>query len=83
MTEPATNRDDEYLTMQYVADHLFVSKRQVRRWIATGKLRAAKLGHRTVRISRESFAAFLAARRSRRLLTIADHGAPATLARDR
>ena len=64
MTEPATNRDDEHVTIQYVADHLYVSTRQVRRWIKAGKLVAVRLGHSTVRISRASYRTFLDSKRT-------------------
>lgn len=75
MTEPATNRDDEHVTIQYVADHLYVSTRQVRRWITGGKLAVVRLGHSTVRIPRASFDAFMSARKR----TTADHsGHPAS-----
>lgn len=77
------NHADEHVTMQYVADHLFVSIRQVRRWIASGRLDVIRLGHRTVRISRASFSAFTAARRSGRLLPIADSAGGARFASPR
>ena len=45
-------------TVQEVASHLKVSQRQVRRWIATGRLQAHKLGH-LVRIAANDLALFL------------------------
>jgi excisionase family DNA binding protein len=42
---------------------LGVSRMTLSRWIRAGRLPAARLGHRTVRISREDLVAFLAAHR--------------------
>lgn len=44
---------------QTVAQILGVSKRQVQRWIADKKLRASRLGHKTLRIRREDLQRFM------------------------
>jgi len=50
--------DDQYLTPAQVADELHVT---VRRWIASGELRATKAGPRRWTIRRTDLDAFLAA----------------------
>ena len=51
--------DDEYLTPAQVADELQVTTVTVRRWIASGELRAAKAGPRKWRIRRADLARML------------------------
>jgi excisionase family DNA binding protein len=46
--------DDEFLTVGGVAERLTVHPQTVRSWIATGGLRAIKIG-RTVRVRRSDF----------------------------
>jgi excisionase family DNA binding protein len=68
---------------------LGVSRITLSRWIHAGRLPAARLGHRTVRISGADLAAFLVAHRqgtapaltgrSRSTGTVAANSAPATL----
>jgi excisionase family DNA binding protein len=43
-----------YLTKAQVAELLGVSKRTVQRWIASGRLRAVRLGRNTVRIAEDT-----------------------------
>jgi excisionase family DNA binding protein len=57
------NRPPSFFTVAKVADRLQVSTRTVRRWIASGELKAHKLGG-VVRISDEDLRAFLALRRT-------------------
>ncbi len=52
-----------FLTVRQVAERCGVSERTVRRWIKTGELRAHQLG-RSVRVSEEDLAAFLAVHRN-------------------
>lgn len=40
-------------TIKQIAVELQVSDRTVRRWIAQGKIKVLRLGHRTVRITEE------------------------------
>lgn len=49
----------EILTKQDIAKLLAVSPRQVQRWISARKLKASRLGHRTVRIRRRDFERFM------------------------
>lgn len=44
--------DHEYLTVREAADLLRVSVPTIRRWIASGRLRAVRPGGRTVRVPR-------------------------------
>jgi excisionase family DNA binding protein len=49
----------ELLSKRDVAEFLQVSTRQVQRWIAQRKIRALRLGHKTVRIRREDLDRYL------------------------
>jgi excisionase family DNA binding protein len=51
--------DDEYLTPAQVADDLQVTVVTVRRWIASGELRASKAGPRRWTIRRSDLDRFL------------------------
>ena len=51
-----------FLSMQDLAERLSVSSKTVSRWIASGDLRAHRLG-RQVRIAEEDAIAFVASRR--------------------
>jgi excisionase family DNA binding protein len=51
-----------FLSMQELADRLSVSSKTISRWIASGDLRAHRLG-RQVRVAEEDAVAFVAARR--------------------
>ena len=42
-------------TIQEVAEELRVHEETVRRWIRTGKVKALRYGHRTVRITEDEF----------------------------
>jgi excisionase family DNA binding protein len=53
--------DDQYLTPAQVSDELHVTVVTVRRWIASGELRATKAGPRRWTIRRADLNAFLAA----------------------
>ena len=44
----------DWVTPEHAAEYLGVSKQTVRAWCKAGKLRSAKLGHHTVRISTSS-----------------------------
>lgn len=44
----------DWVTPEQAAEYLGVSKQTVRAWCKAGKLRSAKLGHHTVRISTSS-----------------------------
>ncbi|AEJ92080.1 helix-turn-helix domain-containing protein [Mycobacterium tuberculosis] len=46
-------------SIQQVADHLGVSTRTVRNYIADGKLKAVRLGPRLIRIERDSVEALM------------------------
>ena len=46
-----------------VAHQLGVAPKTVRRWISLGQLKAAKLGHRTIRITHAELQTFLACHR--------------------
>ncbi|MHB1571828.1 MAG: helix-turn-helix domain-containing protein [Solirubrobacteraceae bacterium] len=52
--------DDEYLTPAQVADELQVTDVTVRRWIASGELRARKAGPRRWMIRRSDLEQFMA-----------------------
>lgn len=43
--------NSDWVTQEQAAEYLGVSVATVHRWVAAGKLKASKLGHRTVRIS--------------------------------
>lgn len=49
----------EYFTVSEVADRLHVSERLVRRLIASGELRAVKIGSRVIRITDGDLAQFV------------------------
>lgn len=51
--------EDELLTVAEVADYLRVSERFVRKLIAEGRLPAAKVGARVVRVRRREVSALL------------------------
>ena len=59
MTSTTINPDDELLTIEYVCDHLYVTRRQVERWMRDGTLTRVRLGRKTHRITRRSFQAFV------------------------
>ncbi|AEK07402.1 DNA binding domain protein [Mycobacterium phage Rockstar] len=46
-------------SIQQVADHLGVSTRTVRNYIADGKLKAVRLGPRLIRVERDSVEALM------------------------
>jgi len=48
----ATGEASPFMTYEQAAEFLEVSKRQVRRYAADGRLPVTRLGHRTVRIAR-------------------------------
>lgn len=48
-----------YLSLTEFADELGVSTRTVRRWIASGRLKAVRPSQRTTRISRDEINRFL------------------------
>jgi excisionase family DNA binding protein len=48
-----------YLTPEQAANQLQVSKPTVLKWLRTGKLAGAKIGHRTWRIRSEALEAFV------------------------
>jgi excisionase family DNA binding protein len=52
--------DEQYLTVQQVADELSVTTVTVRRWITNGELEAAKAGPRRWAIRRSDLERFLA-----------------------
>ncbi|WP_307787529.1 helix-turn-helix domain-containing protein [Mycolicibacterium sp. S2-37] len=45
------------MTIQLAADTFDVSARTIRRWIAAGRIKAYRLGTRTIRIDRDSLLA--------------------------
>lgn len=47
----AVTLSGDWVTPEEAAEYLGVSKQTVRAWCLAGKLRSAKLGHHTVRIS--------------------------------
>ena len=49
----------DYLTVAQVAEHLWISPKTVRRWIADGLLPAVRVGPRLLRISREDVEALV------------------------
>lgn len=51
----------ELLTLDEVADRLRVSRRQVDRYVASGRLRVIRLGWRSVRVRSTEVDAFIAA----------------------
>jgi excisionase family DNA binding protein len=53
--------DDQYLTPAQIAEELHVTVVTVRRWIASGELRATKAGPRRWTIRRTDLDAFLGA----------------------
>jgi excisionase family DNA binding protein len=53
--------DDEYLTPAQVAEELNLNAVTVRRWIASGELRASRIGRRKWMIRRYDLARFLSA----------------------
>lgn len=56
---------EEWLTVEYVADHLAVTRQQVYRWIRRGDFgEILKLGRKAVRISRHGYQGFVDMRRS-------------------
>ena len=55
-----SDRAQTTLTVHQVADRLNVSARTIWAWIATGKLRALKLGPRTTRVPESALEEFLA-----------------------
>ncbi len=46
------------LTIRMAADHLVVSERTIRRYIASGRIKAMHVGPRLIRIARVEFARF-------------------------
>lgn len=52
--------DSPFLTIQEVAAHLRVDSVTVRRWCATGALKAVKVGPKVYRVSQADLNAFLA-----------------------
>jgi excisionase family DNA binding protein len=68
--------DDEYLTVQEVADHLKLNQQTLRNWIDRGELPAVRVGRR-VRIRRTDLERILA-----RSATSIDEPQPAAVARD-
>ena len=57
-------RDLRLFTVDYLAEHLSVSDKSIRRWISTGELPHHRLGT-SIRVSEEDLDAFLAVRRNR------------------
>lgn len=58
---PATELPpDAWVSLATVAERLDVSERQVRRWVAAGRLEVANLGRRCVRVRWGSVLAMLA-----------------------
>lgn len=56
---------EEWLTVEYVADHLAVTRQQVYRWIRRGDFGdILKLGRRAIRISRHGYQGFVEMRKS-------------------
>lgn len=56
---------EEWLTAEYIADHLAVSRKQVYRWMKAGQLgELLRLGRKAVRVKRENFQAFVELRKS-------------------
>lgn len=49
----------ELLTLAEVAERLSISRRQVERYVAAGRLRTVRLGYRTVRVKVREFDAFI------------------------
>jgi len=60
------NSENQYLTVDEAAQELRVHPETVRRFISAGDLPVTRLGHRTLRIKREDWDAFLAARTERK-----------------
>lgn len=54
-----TNREDELLTVQEVADQLRLNQQTVRNWLTDGKLASVRVGSRRVRIRRAGLDALL------------------------
>jgi excisionase family DNA binding protein len=71
------------MTVQEAAEILQLHPSTVRSYIAKGALRAVKLGHRTVRISREDLCAFLAATKAAAAAAREDAEGAATGAEER
>lgn len=56
---------EDWLTVQYVADHLAVTRQQVYRWMRAGHFGdTLKLGRRARRISRDGYRGFVEMRKS-------------------
>lgn len=53
----------EVYTPEQVAEKLSVAKATVLRWLKSGELRGAKLGHKTWRIREEDLESFLKSKR--------------------
>ena len=60
MSRTSPTSSETALTVHQVADQLNVSARTIWAWIASGRLRAIKLGPRTTRIPSAALEAFLA-----------------------
>ena len=59
MSRTPSTSSEKALTVHQVADRLNVSARTIWAWIASGRLRALKLGARTTRIPETAVEAFL------------------------
>ena len=61
MSEQKTARQRVFISPYEAAEHIGVSSRTIRRWIAEGRLRAVRFGPRTIRVRLEDLEAVGAA----------------------